>query len=527
MSFRFSEGGGLEQIGELAAGYGIGGATETALEPLLQNLRSRLWALDPSLPTDGATLALLLRLEAISEGEARGEAAKSGVGSDSLDRMRDALYAPPSTGELLEILRRGKQTPAQTKAALRQSGLDPRYIDDYLVLARNLLSVEAAAMARQQEFIDDAELHARAAEEGYTAEDADLLYRMAGLPPGITVGLELLRRGEIDEHRFGEYVAEGHTKTKYTPDLLALRFQPLSAAVYAEALIRERISEEEAVAGAAKNGLNRDDFLTWSNMLGRPPGIVEALTIINRRTLGDPEGERAKAFFRDVVARSDVRTEYTDQLYELRHHYPSLFQVNRALQSGTITKELAADTLRKQGIAEAWVQAIVNGHAGSAKAKTKDLSAAIIDTLYEAGLYNHDEAEKALEHLGYDQAEADEYLNLWIARRIVAEIVRGLSLIRTRYVGWKIDKPEATRLLGELTGDGTVPERMFPLWDAEREANAPVLTTGEIKQAFKYGRFDFEAAWAALQSLGWTADDALTHLWIEHHADPRPATAGS
>ena len=525
MAFRFSDGGGLEQIGELAAGYAIGGATGAALEPLLQSLRNRLFSLDPSVPTPAATLARLLLLGLVERGAAQGEAAKSGVGADALDDELAALRTVPGTDALLELSRRGKLEIGDLEAALLRGGLDDRYLAAYLELARNLPGVADLAMWRQQEFIDDATLEARAAEAGFSADDAELYYKAAGLPPGTDVGLELLRRGKIDRARFAEYVAEGHTKTKYTDDLLELVTVPLSAAIAAELLIRERISQERAVAIAAENGIAEADFLTWASGLGRPIAVGEALTVIRRGLKGPIDGPEARAYFEEVVARSDTRTEYAGDLLELATVYPSLFQVQRALANGTATATLASSTLKKEGYPEEWVEAIVGAHPGSAKAKTKQLTAAIVDTLYEAGLSSHPEAEKALEALGYTQADADNYLEVWAARRVVGELVHGLSLIRGRYVGWKIDRPTTVNLLDALTGDGTVKERLLPLWDDEREANAPVLTGAEIGQAYKYGRYSYDQAIEAWQKIGYTLDDAVTRAWIVARGDPTAAGA--
>ena len=519
----------IAQLVELSIGYGVGGAASRLADPFVQPFANVAWSdiadAGQGVPVDVVSTARLRLLDLLDPEAAQEEAANTGFDAVRFNRYVDSLKQAPSNDVALELYRRGHLDDAQLRSMLARGGMVNGDIDVFTNLHRLLPSVADLAMARQQEFIDDAVLHARAAEAGWTPDDADLFFKMAGLPPGITVGLELLRRGKIDEARFAQYVAEGHTKTKYTDDLLELRYTPLSAAVAAEALIRERISEEEAVKIAAENGIDKESFLTWSHMLGRPPGIMEALTLVNRHVLGDPNGPEAAAFFREVVARSDVRTEYADYLFKLRTHYPSLFQVQRALTNGTVTTAIAEDTLRREGYPEEWVKAIAGAAPGGPAAKRKQLSAAIVDALYEAGIEDHKQATAQLELLGYSEEDASSYLNLWAARRVVAELVRAVSLIRTRYVGWKIDKPTAERELDALTSDPNVRSRLLPDWDVERQANAPVLTEGEIRLAFKYGRLDYDQATEALILAGWSPDDALTLLWIEAKGDPRPAAS--
>lgn len=524
MAFRFSE-AGIAQIGELAAGYAIGGAVSAAIEPALQSLRNRLWISDPALPVDVGTMAALVRMGRETRDDGAAEARHTGVNDHNFDRYVAASHSPPGAGELLELYRRGRLGLGELETWLERAGLDERTVADYVTLARTHLSPAEAAMARQQSFLTADEQHTVAGYAGVEPADADVQFEISGEPPGALQMIELLRRGKISEARVRQAVVEGRIKLKYVDDVLMLREVPLSPAIAAEAVLRERHLPRDAHYYAEAAGLSTADFDAWVDMMGRPIAVGEALTIINRGFKGAPDGAEAQAYFREVVARSDVRTEYADDLRHLRVHYPPLFQVQRALENGTITKAIAHDTLTKEGYPPEWVDAIVNAHAGGKTAKARDLSAAIIDTLYEAGIDTHPEAEAALEHLGYDPEEASKYLDLWLARRIVGELVAAVSIVRRRYVSWHIDKPEAQKLLGELPLRADYAEKTLPTWDAEREANSPTLTASEIERGFHYARFSFDEAMQRLQLLGYTLDDALTKLWITVHGDPRPAPA--
>lgn len=522
MAFRFSE-AGLAQIGELAAGYAIGGAVSTALEPALQSLRNRLWIVDPSLPVDVATLAALVRAERLDHGDAVAEAAHSGTGPANFDRYLAATEAVPGPADLFALVRRGELAVADLETWIMRGGADLRLAGALATLVREHLSPAEAAMARQQSFIDGARQHQIAAVAGIEAEDAEIQFEIAGEPPGPEQMIELWRRGKVSEDRVRQAIVEGRIKLKYTDDVLALRDVPLSVALAVEAVVRERKLPRDPHYYAEAAGVSAEDFDAWVELSGRPIAPGEALQVVNRGLKGPPDGPEARAYFREVIARSDVRTEYADDLHALRIHYPPLFQVSRALQNGTVTAAVARDTLAKEGYPTEWVDAIVNAHAGGKAAKSRDLSASIVDALYEAGIYTHPEAEKALEALGYDATEANDYLDLWLARRIVADLVKALGLIERRYVGWKIDRTEAEALLAALPIPGEVGQRLLPLWTDEREANAPTLTASEVERGFKYQRFTFDEAMQALQRMGFSLDDALTKLWVEMHGDPRPA----
>lgn len=512
----------LERSASEAVGFGLGTALGRALEPEATRLAQESWSIDPSLALDPQTAAVLVRLGRIDAGTGAGAAAQWGVNGDHFARLVEATRLPPGTGELVELNRRGMLGDAELVDWLERAGVDERLAARIAELKRVHLAPADAAMARQQGFLTPAEQYAYAALGGYSNADAELQYEISGLPPGLGVGLDLLRRGEIDEARLTQYVIEGHTKPKYLADILKYRRTILSPAVYAEALIRNRISEPEAIAGAAMAGLTREDFLLWSHMMGRPPGIGEALTLVNRNVPFPRDSAEALAWFTDVVARSDVRTEYAPALFHLRVRYPSLFQMRALISNNSITDAYAKQLLLEEGYPAQLVDGIVLAAHRTKSAANKDLSLSVIETAYDAGLETHTQALAAIESLGYDPAESEILLGLHEARRILAELSHGVTIVRGRYTGWKIDEATARAELVTLQLSPAAIDQRMVWWNAEREANRPTLTQAEIVAGFHYNRYTYDEALQLLLSLGWREEHALTLLWNRAHGDPRP-----
>jgi hypothetical protein len=506
----------LIQVVEQAIGYGVGGAITPAIEVAAQPISNRLWEADPSRPLDPATAALVAATGRSDPAWAAREAARNGTGPDAFAALRKAALQAPALGELLELLRRGEIQAGDVETALERLGIEPDWRRRLLVLRRIHLSPADAAMARQQGFIQVPEHHAIAALGGIEPADADLQYELSGLPYGIGEALELLRRDEIDDNRFRQVVREGHTKTKYTDDLLKLRYTPLSAAVAAELLIRERIGRDEALKIARENGMREKDFLDWSHGLGRPPGIMEALTLVNR-------GVMDKGGFHEVVARSDVRTEYVDQLFELRHRYPSLFQLRALIANGSITDDYAHDILKLQGYPAKLIDGIIHAAHGAKTTHHKTVSLSVIEQLYESGLESREWFTGELERLGYDEADRADLINVLEVKRLVGEVTHALAMLRSRYTGWKIGRDVVVAELIELLADDRARTRLIGLWDMEREANRPVLTKAEIGQALRVGRFAVDEAVQRWVDIGLSRDDAVTHAWIVLKRDPYAA----
>jgi len=491
----------LVQVVETAIGYGVGGAVAPAIEVAAQPIAKRLWAVNPSMPTPAQIAAQAAATGRVERGWAELEARFQGIGSAPFAAMYELSLTPPSSGELIELLRRGEVDRGQVLTGLQRLGIGPEFRSSLLALRRVHLSPADAAMARQQGFVDAAEARRIAAIGGVEAPDADLLFELSGLPYGIETGLELLRRGEIDEGRFRQVVREGHTKTKYSDDLLKLRFMPLSPAIAAEALIRERIDEAKAVHIAAEGGINRDDFLLWSNMLGRPPGIAQAQSAVNR-------GLMDRAGFREVVARSDVRTQYTDLLFAMRERFPSIFQMRGLIANGAVSDALARTILLAEGYRAELVDGIIAAAHGTKTQKTKDLSESMVVELFQAGVEDHAWCVARLTELGYDAGEADALLLVNEARRLLTTLNAAIARIKARYVAHDVSREDSVGRLDKLGIGAEARNRLLDLWDIEREANVRRLSPAQVGQALKHGIIDAAEAQRRWEQMGYPSDDA-------------------
>src|SRR5207248_3369152 len=114
------------------------------------------------------------------------------------------------------------------------------------------------------------------------AERQQIRFRLAGLPPGVETALQMLRRKIIDVATFRQIVAEGHTKTKYTDDLLALERVVLGAQTYAGLHLRGWIDEAAMVAGGELTGYDKAQMDLLFKEHGRPATGHQVLVGLRR-----------------------------------------------------------------------------------------------------------------------------------------------------------------------------------------------------------------------------------------------------
>lgn len=482
-------------------GFGIGTALGNALAPESTQLAQESWAITPLLVLDAGTAAQLVRLGRLSFEDAHGDAKQTGISGERFQHLVDASKSPPSTGELLELLRRRKLGADVAREAIERAGMDERYTADYLELAQVLLSPEALAMMRQQSFVTAAEHIAGSALMGVDERDANLLFEISGEPPGAEFMVDMWRRGKVTEEQVRQAIVEGRTKLKWTDAVLASKEIPLSVSLAAEAVLRERQLPRDPHYYADAAGISRPDFDAWVDLMGRPIATGQALQLARRGEFTFPQ-------FKEAVARSDVRTEYADDLWKLRRVIPPLFQVLRLIAAGSITDELATKYITEDGYDAELAAAIVHaGHKGKT-AKTHELTLSQDDVEYESGLQTEQWLRDRLIAHGYSASEADLHIEYLDAKLIYAAHQASIRRIHALYVAHKIDDAAMQSDLDALNINVRVKELLVHEWVGERAENVADLTNAEIGQALRYSVISRDDAISRWQRHGYTLEDA-------------------
>jgi hypothetical protein len=331
-----------------------------------------------------------------------------------------------------------------------------------------LLSPSELANARQQGFIGQSRQYEEAALHGVTSERAELQFLMAGLPPGVETGLQMLRRGIIDEAAFAQLVREGHTKTKYTDELLELERQLLNPAT----LVRRRLKgydDPETFHERMKAwGYTAADAEDWWEADGRPAATGQLWTAAARGIDG-PEGRPLdEAQFRQAIRESDVKDKYGAMLWKLRFLYPSLFQLSRLVTAGAVDAATAADWATKARYAPEVVD--------------------VLRVVWSKGAT-----------AGADSHVTKATNQLWTATH-------------KAFVDEWIDEAAATAALTTIGVDAGAQPGVLAMWTAERELERRSLSPAQIKKAYTGGQWTQAQALERLQELGYTAGDALTLL---------------
>jgi hypothetical protein len=447
---------------QLFLSFALGQGAAPAIEPFAQAITNEAWGLHAVRPPDAFVLA-----EGVAQGQvdprwAADRAAEQGFDATRFGNMVNIANVGPGAGFAFELWRRGLIDQGGFATALKRLGLEDRWVGPLEGLHDTLLSSEELGMMQQQGFVDAARANEEGAKQGVTPERQQLRFEASGLPPGIETALAMLRREIIGTDEFARIVREGHTKTKYTDELLALQHQVLSAAEYATLHLKGHITEPEMNAGGKLTGYTPEQMNLLYLGRGRP-ATVHQIHVGYARGAQLPGASSERDAIATAVKQSDIRPEYTDLLFAGRATYPSLFQLTRLVSSGTISADTGAEWARKAGLADEVVTALHQEWSASSGGATADTHVAKAQTQLWTTTHRS--------YLADESSDAD-----------------ATAALRTAGVA-----------------SGSIPA-VLAIWQAERDLTRKQLTAAQVVKAYK------KSVRNPATGQPWTLDEARTRL---------------
>lgn len=435
---------------QLLLSFALGNAAAPAIEPFAQSLSNDAWAAHAVKPPPAVLMAQGVAQGQVSPAAAYAWAKEQGFDTSQMDAMVNVANVGPGAAYAFDMWRRGLIDQAGFARAIKRLGVEDQWLAGLEGLHDVLLSSAELAMAQQQGFIDQARADSEGALQGVTSERQQIRFEMSGLPPGVETALQMLRRNIIGTTEFAQIVREGHTKTKYTGELLQLQDQVLSAATYVRAYLKGHITQTQMHTGGALTGYKPADLDLWYLTEGRP-ATAHQIHIGYMRGATLPGASSEQDAIATAVKQSDIRPEYTDLIYAGRDTFPSLFQSNRLVQAGAIDAATAADWATKSGlnagavkVLEAYWQTLSGGSTGDphvAKAQTQLWTTTHRSYVSEES--GDQQATTALQAAGVAVGSIPAILNLWGHER---------TLIRKQLTPAQVKKAWAEAVQNPATG---------------------------------------------------------------------------
>jgi hypothetical protein len=487
------------------AGYYLGSAAFEALHPILLHLDHAIADAIQSEIFDPATVATLEAKGIVDNAYGRSEAAGGNLSGEHYDKLVESARTRPDVATLLEMLRRRIVDLPTFEATLARHGYAPEWQQRMLDLKELLLSPPDLALAALRGEMSETDAAAYASSLGVSEQDFATLIANTGEPPGTMEMLEAYRRGFIDEARLVRGIRQSRTRNEWIDVVEKLRLSPMSTADAVRAVVENYMSSDEGKVIAEQNGLEPAHWPFLVEAWGRPLSHGQMMDLYFR-------GQATVDEVKQAVRESDIKNKYVDKSVELGRRLLPEREIVRAIRFGALTPQDGARKLLELGYNQQDATILMTLGEHEATGAHKELSRAEIVSLYEEGLLHHADAISHLTGLGYSAQDATLTLTL-ADTKVHAKALRAETThIRTLYVGGHIDQVQAKNDLLAIGLDSGNADRQIATWRRERGKATRGLSEAQIVHAATTNVLTFDQSLAALQTLGFTQQDATVIL---------------
>ena len=335
---------------------------------------------------------------------------------------------------------------------------------------------------------------------GYDAHNFQLLTEIAGQAIGIEEALLLWRRGQISEAELDRIIHYSNVRTDFAPDIKLLKFLPPGAGEVVAGRLKQHLSQTEYLAKLSNAGIDPTEADWLLATAGRPYGTMEGLELLNRGLITEDR-------FRQVVAQSDINTDFTDDLLNLRVHYPPARTIVPLIRANAITDAQATTLLEYQGIpADLAAAYIKEGHTTRTTA-LRELSVAQTLRAYEDQLIDGPTAIGRIVGRGYPQADAELMLEISDTAREERFRDAAVNHVRVRFLAHKLTAGEVQSALTALKIPGAAATAWLELWTLERQSVPVVLTLAQAQGAYHREIITLTEFIAHAHALGYSGMD--------------------
>lgn len=481
-------------------GYLIGFAAYQLAKPVFEPAIHELNHLTENEIFDPLTAAQLASKGIITPAFAESEGSGGGFDKPHEDALIESQYNWPAITETLDMLNRGQIQQPDAVTILTRNGVPPQYITQLISLQEKLLSPADLALAVLRQTISEDQAKGFAAQDGWNADQMDLILKNTGEPPGTMQLLEAYRRGFINKETLEHGILQSRVRDEWIPIIEKLRYSPMTVADAVRAVVENYMSTEDGAAIAQQNGLEPDHWPYLVESWGRPIAIGEMLELLNRGLVNEDQVKQA-------VRESDVKDKYVDIYMGLRRRLVPEYQIVNMIKDGAVTKDQALKMLAEWGYNQADSEAFVR--LGAAKSTTPHHTLDKSDTIamYTDGLLTKAQALTYLERLGYDKALSEDMIKLADFKRDSKATKLAMDGIEAQLKAHLIDKDQAVLSLQKIGLDHAQSEAYASMWLLARRVAVRMLTEKQILDAIGGGIISLEDGRTRLEAYGLSSGD--------------------
>lgn len=374
----------------------------------------------------------------------------------------------------------------------------------------NPLSAAEAAAAWRRNVMDRGEAEREASRTGYDEVRLRNLYDLTRRYPDVGELLTAVNRGTVPMAGARERLDAMGFEPPDIDLLLSLRLAFPGPADLVRFAVREvftpgvaqRYGQYADLPGefldlATKAGMSRE-FATWYWAAHwELPSLTQGYEMLHRGVIDEAE-------LSNLMRAQDVMPYWRDKLQKISYAPYTRVDVRRMYVAGVLDREAVYRSYRDIGYDHEKATKLTEWTTAEKLEEERHLAKGEVVALYESRAIDRARAVALLRELGYGDDEAALVLDLGDHRRDRQRRDRSVSVVRARYIGFKINEAEAVTALDRIGVPAEERTELFEVWDVERELSEPDLTRADLVRFAKKGIIDFDTFVMEMRARGWS-----------------------
>ena len=458
-----------------------------ALRPSLELMTQRAFAGSPIMPLPIDVLGDAVAKGLMGAGDASKELVKQGIAGDRIGILTELARPLPPPGAVQEAYVRGLIDEARHDALLARHGyrgediqlfkalywVIPPLSDIIRMAVREAFTPEIAKKFGQYEDLPEAFVE-WAKKQGLTKEWAERYWAAHWDLPSAQMGFEMLHRRIIDEDELKLLLRALDVMPFWREKLIQLSYEPYTRVDVRRMYSMGILTEEDVYWAYRDLGYDDERARNLTEFTVRYYTPEDQTELDQYRQLA--QSIYIKAYKRGMIDRNTC-IEYLKQL----RYRPE-----------------DAEFLVRLADAEMQLESEENVNIP----RRTQVTTMVIDA-YKRGLLREDETREILGDLQYSDYEIDWYIALSEYERNTAMKSYVVESIHQKYVERTYTKAEAEAKLGKIFPYGQELQRLFEIWDLEREQRVRKPTEAQFRAALKAGIIGIEEYKEELRGLGY------------------------
>jgi len=379
-----------------------------------------------------------------------------------------------------------------------------------LALPNETMDVGTAISSRYRGIIDDSTYKLILRMRGFPSNIADDLLQVGErLLDGVEL-ISLERRGKLsEEDLYSQAYHSGWTEdslsklielTKVIPaasDIISFAVREVYSPEIAEAFGQfEGLDDviDKAAADIKAIGMTKETFSKYWAAHWMLPSVGQGFEMMHRNVIPAISTPAEPLGLDRLMTALDVMPAWRDKLTAISYSPFTRVDVRRMHKLGILSDDdlvraymdLGFDQVKAEAMRDFTIEynfrpaEIDQTAEDTERATQKDLTKADILNGYSNGLLNYEESQEVLWRLGYSKDEVEFYLSREDYRRDAEEVDTQIKYYHDAYVYGVMDFNKVTDQLGELNLPSSRVERLFTVWDIEKQAKARKPTKSEL-----------------------------------------------